>query len=186
MKSTDGPAPDHVRPRAPFTGQVELVDPDPRWADVYAALEVDILAVLGGTATLVEHCGSTSVPGLSAKPVIDILLLVPDPGDEAAYAPALEGIGLLLHIREPEWHQHRLFRAEDPRVNLHVFADGSPEAERMLLFRDRLRENADERDAYEATKRELATRRWDSVQGYADAKSDVVEDIIARARAAQA
>ena len=73
---------------------------------------------------VVEHVGSTSVPGLAAKPFLDVLLLVPDPGDEAAYVPRLEAAGFLLHVREPDWHEHRFFRAHDPEVQIHVFARG--------------------------------------------------------------
>lgn len=129
-----------------------------------------------------EHVGSTSVPGLAAKPIIDILLLVSDPADEDAYVPQLEAAGYLLHGREPGWHQHRLLRGTEPPANVHVFAIGSSEVERMLLFRDRLRAHPDERELYERAKRELAARRWGYVQDYADAKSQVVEEIIARAR----
>lgn len=129
-----------------------------------------------------EHVGSTSVPGLAAKPIIDILLLVSDPSDEDAYVPQLEAAGYLLHGREPGWHQHRLLRGTEPPANVHVFAIGSSEVERMLLFRDRLRAHPDERELYERAKRELAARRWGYVQDYADAKSQVVEEIIARAR----
>jgi len=131
-------------------------------------------------AVLVEHVGSTSVPGLAAKPIIDVLLLVPDPADEVAYVPSLEAAGFLLHLREPDWHQHRVLKAHDPEVNLHVFAEGSEEAERMLLFRDRLRADGADRRRYEETKRRLAARNWSRVQDYADAKSHVVEAIIAR------
>lgn len=129
-----------------------------------------------------EHVGSTSVQGLAAKPIIDILLLVSDPADEDAYVPQLEAAGYLLHGREPGWHQHRLLRGTEPPANVHVFAIGSSEVERMLLFRDRLRAHPDERELYERAKRELAARRWGYVQDYADAKSQVVEEIIARAR----
>lgn len=129
-----------------------------------------------------EHVGSTSVQGLAAKPIIDILLLVSDPSDEDAYVPQLEAAGYLLHGREPGWHQHRLLRGTEPPANVHVFAIGSSEVERMLLFRDRLRAHPDERELYERAKRELAARRWGYVQDYADAKSQVVEEIIARAR----
>lgn len=129
-----------------------------------------------------EHVGSTSVQGLAAKPIIDILLLVSDPSDEDAYVPQLEAAGYLLHGREPGWHQHRLLRGTEPPANVHVFAIGSSEVERMLLFRDRLRAHPDERELYERTKRELAARQWGYVQDYADAKSQVVEEIIARAR----
>ena len=167
----------------PFTGTVELAEHDGSWAATYRELETRIREALGETAVVVEHCGSTSVPGLAAKPVVDVLLLVPDPTDEAAYVPQLEAAGFPFALREPDWHEHRLFRKLEPRVNLHVFAVGSPEAERMLAFRDRLRSHPDERERYEAAKRELATRRWERVQDYADAKTEVVEGIIERALA---
>ena len=173
--------PEYVRQPAPFDGRVVLVDHDPTWAQEYDVLEAAIRTALGDVAAVVEHCGSTSVPGLAAKPVIDILLLVPDPADEPAYASRLDAAGFPLHVREPEWHEHRLFRRDEPRVNLHVFAVGSPEAERLLLFRDTLRRDAGERELYEATKRDLAGRTWDRVQDYADAKAEVVEGILARA-----
>jgi GrpB-like predicted nucleotidyltransferase (UPF0157 family) len=165
-------------------GRVRLAEHDPSWASQYAALADVVRQALGERVLLLEHCGSTSVPGLAAKPVIDMLLLVADPTDEAAYVPDLEAAGFPFRLREPEWHEHRLFRRDAPRVNLHVFAVGSPEAERMLLFRDRMREHPEEREAYEAAKRALAAREWEKVQDYADAKSEFVEGIIARARRA--
>jgi GrpB-like predicted nucleotidyltransferase (UPF0157 family) len=176
------PRTEFVRPRTRHDAPIHLADPDPTWPEQYAEQAARIRAALGDRVLLLEHAGSTSVPGLPAKPVIDILLLVADPADEAAYVPDLEAAGFMLHLREPGWHEHRLLRGTDPAVNLHVFAAGSPEAERMLLFRDRLRARPDELDRYARAKRELAAREWAAVQDYADAKSDVVEAIIARAR----
>jgi GrpB-like predicted nucleotidyltransferase (UPF0157 family) len=173
--------PEFVRPPRAHQGPIHLSPPDAMWPQQYAEVAERVRQALGPCAAVVEHVGSTSVPGLAAKPFIDVLLLVRDPGDEAAYVPALEAAGFLLHVREPDWHQHRFFRAHDPEVQIHVFAVGSEEAERMLLFRDRLRANEDERKLYEETKRRLAARSWTRVQDYADAKSDVVEAIIARA-----
>ena len=181
---TDGIPPEYLRPQPTFHGTVELVEHDPAWAEQYAVRAKAVADALGDRVLLLEHCGSTSVPGLAAKPVIDMLLLVADPADEEAYVPDLEAAGFPLHLREPHWHEHRLFRQDDPRVNLHVFGGGSPEAERMLLFRDRLRDVPEERAVYERTKRELATRTWGRVQDYADAKTEVVEAIIQRAREA--
>src|SRR5262249_27232018 len=132
-----------------------------------------------------EHTGSTSVPGLAAKPIIDITLVVADSADEPAYVPALEAAGYVLRIREPDWHEHRGLKGPDTIVNLHVFSRGCAEIERMLIFRDRLRSDDAERELYEAVKRELAEKDWEYVQHYADAKSEVVEAIIARARAAE-
>jgi len=174
--------PEFVRPPRAHRGPIHLVPPDAMWPRQYAEVAARIRQALGPVAAVVEHVGSTSVPGLAAKPFIDVLLLVPDPGDEAAYVPGLEAAGFLLHVREPDWHQHRFFRAHDPEVQIHVFAVGSEEAERMLLFRDRLRANREERTIYEETKRRLAARSWTRVQDYADAKSEVVEEIIVRAR----
>jgi GrpB-like predicted nucleotidyltransferase (UPF0157 family) len=172
----------------PYAVQVVVEDYNPDWLAWYLLEETAIRSALGPLALRLEHTGSTSVPGLAAKPIIDILLLVSDTADEAAYIPPLEGIGYTLRIREPDWFQHRCLirRVEDgaPRsVNLHVFSpeSGSVEIERMLAFRDWLRSHDDDRAYYERTKRELAERRWKYVQHYADAKSDVVEEILARA-----
>ena len=169
----------------PVSGRIQLVDYDPAWPQLFAR-EVDrVRAVLGERALRIEHVGSTSVPGLAAKPIIDMLLVVLDSADEPAYVPALEHAGYVLRIREPDWYQHRLFKGPDTDINLHVFSAGCAEIARMLLFRDWLRTNAADRDVYERTKRELVQREWKYVQNYADAKSAVVADIIARAQAAQ-
>src|SRR5690349_878997 len=102
-------------------GQVVLVEPDPRWPAQYEAEAAAIRGALGARVVLLEHVGSTSIPGLMAKPVIDILLVVADPADEPAYVPALEAAGFVLKIREPDWHQHRMFNGPRVKVNLHVF-----------------------------------------------------------------
>jgi GrpB-like predicted nucleotidyltransferase (UPF0157 family) len=167
----------------PSSGPVVLVDYDPDWPRLFAREEERIRDVLGSRALLIEHAGSTSVPGLAAKPVIDIVLVVADSADEAAYVPALKAVGYVLRVREPEWFEHRLLKDSDASVNVHVFSLGCPEIERMLLFRDWLRRNEADRALYERSKRELAQKEWRYVQHYADAKSDVVEQILARARA---
>lgn len=167
----------------PLSGQILVVDYDPDWPLLYAAEAAKIRAALGGRALLLEHVGSTSVPGLAAKPIIDILLVVAEPAVEASYVPALEAAGYVLRIREPALFEHRMLKGADPDVNLHVLPPGCEEVERMLLFRDWLRADASDRDLYARTKRELAARDWEYVQHYADAKSSVVEAIIARARA---
>jgi GrpB-like predicted nucleotidyltransferase (UPF0157 family)/predicted enzyme related to lactoylglutathione lyase len=167
--------------RQRLDGPVSLAEPDAAWAPTAAALVAAIRQALGGAALLVEHVGSTSVPGLPAKPVIDLLLAIPEPADEASYVVALEGLGYQLHIREPEWFEHRLLKHTEPAVNLHVFAEDSPEIRRMLAFRDHLRADAADRELYLRSKRELAARSWAYVQDYADAKSDVVEQILGRA-----
>jgi GrpB-like predicted nucleotidyltransferase (UPF0157 family) len=165
----------------PSAGPVVLAEYEPEWPRQFAREEKRIRDALGDAALQVEHVGSTSIPGLAAKPVIDIALVVPDSTDEAAYVPALEAAGYTLRIREADWFEHRLLKDTDPNVNLHVFPAGCPEVERMLRFRDHLRRDAADRLLYEQTKRELAQREWKYVQHYADAKSDVVEAILQRA-----
>ena len=164
----------------PLDGQVTLAAPDPAWPGTAARLITAIRGSLGAAA-LIEHAGSTAVPQLPAKPVIDLVLTVADPADEAAYLPALRALGYDLHLREPGWHQHRLLKMTEPQVNLHVFADGSEEVERMLDFRDHLRTDERDRDLYAGTKAELAARSWARIQDYADAKSEVVAQIMSRA-----
>ena len=122
------------------------------------------------------------MPGLAAKPIIDIVLVVADSADEGAYARSLEAAGYVLRIREPDWFEHRMFKGPDTDINLHVFSFGCPEIERTLRFRDWLRANAGDRALYERTKRALATREWEHVQNYADAKTAIIDEILARAR----
>lgn len=164
---------------------VFLAPYDPAWPGLFEREATRIGAVLGGRVRLLEHVGSTSVPGLSAKPVIDIVLAVPDSSNEPAYVPDLEAAGYVVRIREPDWYEHRVFKGPDTNVNLHTFTEGCSEIDRMIRFRDWLQSHDDDRDLYERTKRDLAAREWRFVQHYADAKSEVVEAIDARAQAAQ-
>jgi GrpB-like predicted nucleotidyltransferase (UPF0157 family) len=165
-----------------LSGPVELVEYDPAWPSLYAFEATGIRAALGERVRQLEHVGSTSVPGLAAKPRIDIVLAVPDSADEPGYVPALEAAGYVLRIREPAWFEHRLLKRTEPAVNLHVFSAGCPEIERMVAFRDRLRQDEADRRLYADAKRELARRQWKFVQNYADAKTAVVEEILRRAR----
>ena len=164
----------------PLTGPIELHDYDPRWPDLYAGHAARLHDALGDRLVRVEHVGSTSVPGLAAKPIIDIALEVPDTTDEATYVDDLEAAGYVLRFREPDWFEHRLFQPSDGGVNLHVFPGGCPETGRMVRFRDRLRTSTADRELYGRTKRELAARDWKYMQQYADAKTNVVEDIMSR------
>ena len=168
----------------PHDAPITLAEYDPQWPALYDREAARIRAVLGDTAVRVEHVGSTSVPGLAAKPIIDILLAVPDSADEQTYVPALQATGYVLRIREPDWFEHRLFKGPDTDINLHVFTVGAAEIDRMLLFRDRLRADDADRDAYLQVKRDLAKRSWRHMQHYADSKSDIVQQIMARATAA--
>jgi len=167
----------------PFESSITLVEYDPVWPGNFAREAQRIKAALGGRAIEVEHVGSTSVPGLMAKPIIDILLVVADSADEPSYVPALEAAGYVLQIREPDWHQHRLFKGPDININLHVFTQGSEEIRRTLLLRDWLRTNKADRELYARTKRTLASRKWKYAQNYADAKSEFVKAILERAAA---
>jgi GrpB-like predicted nucleotidyltransferase (UPF0157 family)/ligand-binding SRPBCC domain-containing protein len=161
---------------------IQIVDYDPHWPELFTQAAASIRAALGARALRLEHAGSTSVPGLAAKPVVDIVLAVADSADEPSYLPALDAAGYALRIREAEWYEHRLLEGtiDGRSINLHVFSDGCPEIARMLRFRDWLRENPGDRALYERTKRDLARKTWNRVQDYADAKTQVVEEIIAR------
>ncbi len=167
----------------PEPGRIQLVEPDPAWPQRYAEHAARIRGALGERVLQLEHIGSTSVPGLVAKPLIDILLVVDDSADENAWLPDLLSAGYELQIREPEHDDHRCLRTSAREANLHVLPPWSGEVERYLLLRDRLRSVPEERVAYAAVKRELAREEWNAVNDYADAKSAVVEAIIARARA---
>jgi GrpB-like predicted nucleotidyltransferase (UPF0157 family) len=162
---------------------IELAEYDPAWPRLFEREAERICGALGERALAVEHVGSTSVPGLAAKPLIDIVLVVADSAHEEAYVPSLEAAGYVLRIREPDWNEHRLLKGPDTNVNVHTFSDRCPEIERMLAFRDWLRTHDDDRDLYLSAKRELAMQEWKFVQNYADAKSAVVEEIVARATA---
>ena len=179
--SPQAPDSDWIVPPGPVSGHIELVDYDPGWPRQFDAVADRIRGAIGDTAVVLEHAGSTSVPGLAAKNQIDVVLGVPDSTDEAAYVPALQAAGFELAIREPDWYEHRLFRGTDPKVNLHTFSADCEEIPRMLAFRDWLRAHPEDRDLYEREKRRLAERTWHTVQDYADAKTDVIRDIIGRA-----
>ncbi len=150
------------------------------WPILFQEEAKKIRNVLGITALKIEHVGSTSVPHLCAKPVIDILLIVKNSADENTYVMQLEGAGYTIRIRESKWFEHRMFKGKSPDVNLHVFSKKCEEAERMLAFRDWLRENEEDRDLYAKTKQRLVERTWKHVQEYADAKTEVIQEIMGR------
>jgi GrpB-like predicted nucleotidyltransferase (UPF0157 family) len=163
-----------------LAGPVVLAEYDPDWPRLFDRESKRIRAILGDRILRLEHVGSTSVPGLAAKPIIDMLLVLENSADEAAYVPDMEAAGYVLLIREPEWFEHRVFKGPETNINLHVLPAGCPEIDRMIAFRDLLRTNSEDRDLYEKAKRDLAAREWKYVQNYADAKTAVVEGIIAR------
>ncbi|HVV23042.1 MAG TPA: GrpB family protein [Pseudonocardiaceae bacterium] len=165
-----GPPPDVV---------VELVPYNPEWPARYAALAEDIHAALGATALDTEHVGSTSVPGLAAKDIIDIDLMVTDPADEDSYIPPLEAIGYTLTVREPSWHQHRCLTRAAPKANLHVFGPDCPETIRHRMFRDWLTAHPEDRELYERAKR-AAIPGGGPMMAYNARKQDVIREIYDR------
>jgi GrpB-like predicted nucleotidyltransferase (UPF0157 family) len=173
----------HIGGIRPHNASIQLNEYSAEWPALFIREAERVRATLGDRVLMLEHAGSTAVPGLAAKPIIDVLLAVADSDDEAAYVRALESAGYVLHIREPEWHQHRMFKGPDTDINLHVYSFGCPEMDKMIMFRDWLRSNDADRELYERTKRELAKQTWKYVQNYADAKTSVVEEIVARAQA---
>lgn len=159
---------------------IVVVDYDEEWPKRYGLLRERVRAALGPAALGMEHIGSTSVPGLAAKPIIDVLVTVQDVEDEAAFVPALEGAGFVLRVREPE---HRMVRTPAKDVHIHLYASDHEAVSAYLDLRDWLRVDADDRALYERTKRLLATRTWADMNEYAEAKTDVILAILARARA---
>jgi len=162
---------------------IHIADYDPDWPRRFEEEALKIRSALGDRALRIEHVGSTAIPDLPAKPIIDIVLLVADSAVEPDYAPALENAGYHLRIREPAWFEHRMFKGPQDSVNLHVFSNGCREVDRMLQFRDWLRSQAADRDLYVRTKRALARQAWNCTQDYADAKTAVVQEILALAEA---
>jgi GrpB-like predicted nucleotidyltransferase (UPF0157 family) len=161
--------------------ELSLSDYDPQWPATYEEHARRIRTALGPTAVQVEHIGSTSVPGLAAKPIIDVLVTVEDLTAEEDYLDQLLGAGYRLRVREPG---HRMVRTPERDVHVHVLEVGVEAADDYLLFRDRLRADAEDRALYERTKRDLITRDWSDMNAYADAKTEVVLAIKERARRA--
>lgn len=159
--------------------EIVVVEYDTIWPERFNREAERIRTALGKSALTVEHIDSKSVPGLAAPPIIDILLVVEDSKDEPSCLPALEEAGYVLRVRERDFHEHRMFRTAEKSVHIHVFSPDSPETERYLLLRDRLRDNDEDRELYARTKRELANETWPTMQHYAEAKTEVVECIIA-------
>ncbi|MBC9930047.1 GrpB family protein [Chitinophaga qingshengii] len=163
----------------PVKEQIHIEAYDPHWPALFEKLKGDIEQALGPVALRIEHVGSTAVPLLPAKPVIDIDVIVADASEEALYVPALEAIGYRLEVREPSWYQHRMLRQENPRVNLHVFSPDCPEAVRHILFRNWLRQHPEERERYAAIKYEAAIGVEDA-GAYNRKKNAVVKAIYER------
>jgi GrpB-like predicted nucleotidyltransferase (UPF0157 family) len=158
--------------------EIVLVEYDPSWPTRYRQERDRVRHALGASGGRVEHIGSTAVPGLAAKPIIDLLATVADPAEDSALVPALEAVGYELRVREP---RHRMFRTPELDVHVHIWGHSDPEVERHIRFRDRLRQDPEARSAYEALKRKLAKRDWADMNEYADAKAAMIEATLARA-----
>ncbi|MGO4104725.1 GrpB family protein [Leifsonia sp. YAF41] len=158
---------------------IVIVDSDDEWPKRFEQLAYQIKNALGNGALSVEHIGSTAVPGLAAKPIIDMLLIVPDVTDESAYVTPLESKGFFLRVREP---RHRMLRTTEKDVHVHVLEPESEEIDDYRDLRDWLRINSADRGLYATTKERLAQQRWSDMNYYADAKSAVVQQILCRAR----
>ncbi len=167
--------------REPVT--IRVVDYDPAWPERFAAQRARIVSALGPLARRVEHIGSTAVPGLAAKPIVDVLVEVDDANDENSFRAALEQAGYELRVREAG---HRMFRTPARDVHVHLWSAGDGEVADYLLLRDWLRAHVEDRIRYERVKRDLAARSWPDMNYYADAKGPVIAQILARARSAEA
>lgn len=141
---------------SPEKREIRIVPSDPRWPERFELHRQHVSAALGDTLLAIHHIGSTSVPGLAVKPIVDILVIVLDSSDESSYVPALEAAGYVLRMREPDWYQHRMLSTPTMDTHVHVFSSNAPEIPRYLLFRDRLRDCIADRDRYEGVKRRLA------------------------------
>lgn len=166
-----------VNTPTPVDGPVTLLPYDPAWADMYEAEAAHIREAIGAMALVLEHIGSTAVPGLSAKPCIDIVLGVVDSADEDAYVPQLDAAGFVLRLRHPDWNEHRVLKSERINVNLHVWSADSSEIARHINFRDWLRSHPDDRDAYNDAKQRIAAGDFATMPDYAEAKNEIVKAI---------
>ena len=158
--------------------ELVIANYDPAWPAQYLDHEARIRQALGDVVG-VEHIGSTSVPGLGAKPIIDILVTVSDITAEEDYLEPLTAAGYELRVREPG---HRLVRTPARDVHIHLLEPDDPAAHDYLLLRDHLRTNRADRELYENTKRDLTAREWPDMNAYADAKTEVIQAIKSRAR----
>ncbi|MDN5600382.1 MAG: GrpB family protein [Brachybacterium sp.] len=158
---------------------IEILDYDERWPERYLAQEHRIREALATAHVRIEHIGSTSVPGLAAKPIIDVLIVVEDITAEEDHVEPLVRAGYELRVREPG---HRLVRTPERDVHVHLLEQGDPGIEAYLLLRDQLRADAADRALYAGTKRELAAREWEDMNAYAEAKSEVIGAILRHAR----
>jgi GrpB-like predicted nucleotidyltransferase (UPF0157 family) len=160
---------------------IEIVAYDPKWPARFESWREKLAAALGPTARRIDHFGSTSIPGLPAKPVIDIQIRVDDMTREELYVPQIEGLGVQLRNRDDD---HRFFRpfAGKPRdVHIHVCNLGSQWARKDLLFAAFLRQDAAARAEYLRGKKQAAAEWADDRIAYTEAKNQVIHSIAPRA-----
>ena len=166
----------------PEQSDIVISEYNSEWPKQFEERAEQLRDALGDSALLIEHIGSTSVPGLAAKPIIDILIVVEEFANEVSYLPVILSSGYELRVREPDRNKHRMFRTFDRTVHVHVYSSGCIEIERYLLFRNRLRQNSADRERYEQFKTVLAKRSWSDTNQYANAKTTLIEEIITAAR----
>ena len=139
---------------APMVEAIEIAAYSAEWPVLFEASKKLIAQALQGIALHIEHVGSTAVPNLAAKPIIDMDLIVDDPTREETYVPALAALGYVLTVRERTWYEHRMLRHDRPRINLHVFGRNCAEHVRHILFRDWLRAHPEDCARYTRVKDE--------------------------------
>lgn len=169
--------------RAPST-TVELVPYDPFWPRSFEHIARRVRRALGDRVLELQHVGSTSVPGLEAKPIIDADLTIADNNDESAYVPTLEQHGFTLILREPWWYGHRMLTHPQPRTNLHVWSPDAPEVARHLIFRDWLRAHPDDCARYREAKHDAVAHiraTGGHINDYNAHKQTVIREIYDRA-----
>jgi GrpB-like predicted nucleotidyltransferase (UPF0157 family)/anthranilate/para-aminobenzoate synthase component II len=162
-----------------------IVDPDPSWPERFEEEAAGIREALGDLAVRIDHVGSTAVPGLRAKPIIDVQVSLRSMSPRAPWRDALVAAGYAYRL-DPTSVDHEFVSRDDADgtrlVNVHLCPAGSEWERRHLWFRDRLRAHPDERDAYAALKDELAARHPDDVHTYSDAKTAFIRSVEAAAR----
>ena len=184
----DGSSVERVNKRK-SKSKISIVESNSVWPQRFLDTKARIEAALGSTMVAILHAGSTSVPGLPAKDIIDVDLVVKDIKDEESYVEALERVGFLFLFREPDWHQHRYFVDEGDRpgaypINIHVFGPDCPEVERHRIFREWLLKSPEDRQLYATVRRECAAASEvasESMQEYTLRKETTVREILNRA-----
>jgi GrpB-like predicted nucleotidyltransferase (UPF0157 family) len=149
------------------------------WPARFEELRKVIVSALGDTAVRVDHVGSTAVPGIPAKPIVDIQVSVPDVEDEDAYGPALERLGWSMRSREPGHRYFRTPKGAQPRIQVHVCEVGGEWEREHLLFRDYLRAHPERASAYGEVKRHFGERYRDDRLAYTEAKTPFIRTTLA-------